>query len=300
MSGSNELGEFLRSRRAVLRPEDVGIQGYGVRRVPGLRREELAMLAGVSPTYYARLEQGLSTNASEAVIASLAQALQLGTDEQAHLFNLARPKRSARRRAPIKHDHAREGMLRLVHSISDTPAVILGRRSEVLGWNELGHRLVAGHLAFDGPEHVPDRPNMTRMLFLDEHTKELYREWDEEAERAVASLRVLSGRNQDDPELAALVGELTVKSPEFCRLWARHPVDRCVSGMKLFQHPEVGELDLGFEVLTPPDDSGHRILMYTAVSAVAASALELLAREGAQRSVRSAAGASHGIRRFRS
>jgi transcriptional regulator with XRE-family HTH domain len=252
-----------------------------VRRVPGLRREELAMLAGVSPTYYARLEQGLSTNASEAVIASLAKALGLGTDEQVHLFNLARPKRSPRRRAPIKHDRAREGILRLVRSIPDTPAVILGRRSEVLGWNELGHRLVAGHLAFDSPDHVPDRPNLTRMLFLDEHTKELHREWGEEAERAVASLRVLSGKNQDDPELTALVGELTVKSPEFCKLWARHPVNRCVSGVKLFQHPEVGELDLSFEVLTPPDDSGHRILMYTAETPSAISALELLAaREG--------------------
>lgn len=280
MSGSNELGDFLRSRRAALRPEDVGIRGYGVRRVPGLRREELAMLAGVSPTYYARLEQGLSTNASEAVIASLAHALGLGPDEQAHLINLARPARTPRRRTPVKADHARQGMLRLAQSIPDTPAVILGRRSEVLGWNALGHRLVAGHLAFESPEHVPDRPNMTRMLFLDEHTKELYREWHGEAARAVASLRVLSGKNPDDPELTALVGELTVKSPAFCALWRTHPVDRCVSGVKLFQHPEVGALDLSFEVLTPPDDSGHRITLYSAQTDEATSALELLARQG--------------------
>ncbi|WP_407316488.1 helix-turn-helix transcriptional regulator [Isoptericola halotolerans] len=279
---SSDLGDFLRSRRAALRPEDVGIRGYGARRVPGLRREELAMLAGVSPTYYARLEQGLSTNASESVIGSLAKALELGPDEQAHLFELARPKRSPRRRAAAKPDRAREGMLRLVRSIPDTPAVILGRRSEVLGWNSLGHRLVGGHLAFDGPELWRDRPNMTRMLFLDEHTKELYKDWGGEAERAVASLRVLSGKNRDDPELTALIGELTVKSPEFCSLWGRHPVHRCVSGVKRFRHPEVGDLDLEFEVLTPPDDSEHRILMYTAASSEAASTLALLAREATQ------------------
>lgn len=281
MSGSNDLGDFLRSRRAALRPEDVGLRGHGVRRVPGLRREELAMLAGVSPTYYARLEQGLSTNASEAVIASLARALGLGPDEQAHLFTLARPARSARRRGPVRHDHAREGMVRLIGSMPRTPAVLLGRRSEVLAWNELGHRLIAGHLAFEAPWHVPSRPNLTRMLFLDEHTRELHRDWEGEAQRAVASLRVLSGRSPDDAELTALVGELTVKSPEFCRWWARHPVDRCVWGRKQFRHPEVGELDLDFEVLTSPDDSGHRTLLYTAGTAAAMSGLELLARAGA-------------------
>ncbi|MBL0888952.1 helix-turn-helix transcriptional regulator, partial [Myceligenerans indicum] len=273
MGGSNELGDFLRSRRAALRPEDVGVRGYGVRRVPGLRREELAMLAGVSPTYYARLEQGLSTNASEAVIGSLARALGLGADERAHLFELARPRRSSGRRAPVVHDHAREGVLRLIGSMPGTPAVVLGGRSEVLGWNELGHRLVAGHLAFDGPWHVPDRPNLTRMLFLDGHTRELYRNWEEEARRAVASLRVLSGRNPEDLGLTELVGELTVKSAEFCDLWAGHPVERCVWGVKYFRHPEVGELDLSFEVLTPPDDSGHRVLLYTAASEAAVSGL---------------------------
>ena len=116
MSGPNELGEFLRVRRAALQPEDVGLQGYGVRRVPGLRREELAMLAGVSPTYYSRLEQGLSTNASEAVIASIARALNLTRDEQAHLFNVARPERSPRRRAAARPDRVRTGTLRLINS----------------------------------------------------------------------------------------------------------------------------------------------------------------------------------------
>lgn len=237
------------------------------------------MLAGVSPTYYSRLEQGLSTNASEAVIASIARALNLTPDEQAHLFNVARPGRSPKRRAAVKPDHARAGTIRLIDSLPGTPAVIIGRRSEVLGWNGLGHRLVAGHLDFDSPRRIPDRPNMTRMLFLDEHTKELYARWHEEAVRAVASLRVLGGRSPEDPELTALVGELTVKSPEFSKLWAEHPVERCVSGVKYFRHPEVGDFELNFEVLTPPDDSGHRVLMYTPDPGAGTEALELLGRD---------------------
>ncbi|PZE35738.1 helix-turn-helix transcriptional regulator [Curtobacterium sp. MCPF17_031] len=285
MNGPNELGNFLRVRRAALRPEDVGLQGYGVRRVPGLRREELAILAGVSATYYSRLEQGLSTNASEAVIASIARALSLTSDERAHLFNLARPEHSApKRKSVLRPDHARPGTIRLITSLASTPAVIIGKRSEVLGWNALGHRLVAGHLDFDSPERTNVRPNMTRMLFLDAHTRELYARWQEEAVRAVSSLRVLGGRNPDDAELTALVGELTVKSPEFAKLWAKHPVENCVSGAKSFRHPEVGDFELNFEVLTPPDDSGHRVLMYTPDAGSAGSnALKLLGREVEER-----------------
>lgn len=237
------------------------------------------MLAGVSPTYYSRLEQGLSTNASDAVIASIARALNLTRDEQAHLLNLARPKRSPKRKAAVKPDRARIGTLRLINSLTGTPAVIIGRRSEVLGWNPLGHRLVASHLDFDSPGRVADRPNLTRMLFLDEHTKELYSRWQEEAVRAVASLRVLGGKSPEDPELTALVGELTVKSPEFCKLWAKHPVETCVSGVKYFRHPEVSDFELNFEVLTPPDESGHRVLMYTPSPGPGAEALQLLGRD---------------------
>lgn len=283
MSSPSELGDFLRVRRAALQPEDVGLQGYGVRRVPGLRREELAMLAGVSPTYYSRLEQGLSTNASEAVIASIARALSLTPDERAHLFNLARPGASAKRRkTPAKPDLARPGMLRLILSMPNTPAVIIGRRSEVLGWNALGHRLVAGHLDVDSPSRIERRPNMTRLLFLDAHTHELYVRWHEEAVRAVSSLRVLAGRSPDDLELARLIGELTMNSPEFAKLWAKHPVENCVSGTKYMHHPEVGAIEIGFEVLTPPDESGHRVLLYTPQpGSPSASALDLLHRDSA-------------------
>lgn len=276
MSNLNELGEFLRVRRAALQPEDVGLLNYGIRRVPGLRREELAMLAGVSITYYTRLEQGLSTNASESVISSIAQALGLNTDERAHLFNLARPGKT-KRRTLAKPDKASPGTARLVRSMFTTPAVVLGRRSEVLAWNPLGHRLVAGHLDLAAPDSPSTRPNMTRMLFLDPHTRELYSRWQKEATRAVASLRLLAGMSSDDPGLAALVGELTMKSPEFATMWAKHPVENCMSGLKHMHHPEVGDLELNFEVLTQNDESGHRILMYTADPGTpAAEALQLL------------------------
>jgi hypothetical protein len=123
----------------------------------------------------------------------------------------------------------------------------------------LGHRLVAGHLDVASPDSVTDRPNMTRMLLLDAHTRELYAKWNEEAVRAVSSLRVIGGRSPEDAELTALVGELTMKSPDFAKLWAKHPVEYCVSGVKAFRHPEVGDFELNFEVLTPPDESGHRV-----------------------------------------
>lgn len=276
MSNLSELGEFLRVRRAALQPEDVGLLNYGIRRVPGLRREELAMLAGVSNTYYTRLEQGLSTNASESVIGSIARALGLNTDERAHLFNLARPGKT-KRRTMAKPDKASAGTVRLVRSMFTTPAVVLGRRSEVLAWNPLGHRLVAGHLDLEAPDKPSTRPNMTRMLFLDPHTRELYPHWQKEATRAVASLRRLAGMSSDDPELAALLGELTMKSPEFATLWAKHPVENCMSGLKSMHHPEVGSLELNFEVLTQSDESAHRILMYTADPGTpAAEALQLL------------------------
>lgn len=278
MSDGSELGEFLRVRRASLQPEDVGLRNYGVRRVPGLRREELAMLAGVSNTYYTRLEQGLSTNASEGVIDAIARALNLNTDERRHLFNLARPVAKSKRRAVSRPDRARSGTVRLIDSMGTTPAVVLGRRSEVLAWNSLGHKLVAGHLAFDTPHDPAERPNLTKLLFLDEHTRALYLNWPEEAARAVSSLRLLAGAAPNDQELTALVGELTLKSPEFAKLWAKHPVQNCMSGMKMMHHPEVGTLELNFEVLAQPDESGHRILMYTAdAGSPAAAGLRLLA-----------------------
>jgi transcriptional regulator with XRE-family HTH domain len=273
----NELGEFLRSRRARLTPEMAGVVSYGARRVPGLRREELAQLAGVSATYYTRLEQGQSTHASESVIDAIARALGLDEDERTHLHDLARPVRAKRRRAP-RPDHVRPGIARLVDAMGDVPAVVLGRRTEVLAWNRLGHALLAGHYAYDAPSRTAERPNLTRMLFLDAHLRDLYVRWDEEAARAVASLRLIAGRYREDRLLADLVGELMLTSDEFASLWAQHPVLNCTSGAKAFHHPEVGDLELDFEVMLLPDDTGHRLMTYTASAGTPSeAAIRLLA-----------------------
>jgi transcriptional regulator with XRE-family HTH domain len=256
-----ELGDFLRTRRARLRPDEVGLASYGARRVPGLRREELALLAGVSVTYYTRLEQGQSQNASDDVLDAIARALQLNDDETAHMRDLAHP-RKRRRRKPTKPESARPGIRRMIAAMDGVAAIAMDRRSDVLTWNRLGHNLLAGHC--DAGSVDSDRPNLTKMLFLDPHTRELYTRWEEEAKRSVASLRLVAGRHVDDHHLASLIGELSMKSPEFATLWSRHPVLNCTSGMKYFHHPVVGQMELSFEAVHLPDDSGQRILLYSA------------------------------------
>jgi transcriptional regulator with XRE-family HTH domain len=274
----HRLGAFLRSRRARLTPDEVGVASYGARRVPGLRREELAQLAGVSATYYTRLEQGQSANASRSVLEALARALRLDADETAHLLDLARPATAARRRRP-RAESASASTRHLIAAMDGVPAVVLGRRTEVLAWNDLGHRLLAGHYDPTAPEHPADRPNLTRMLFLDAHTRELHRDWPAEAARAVASLRLVAGRFPDDRLLEELVGELTVKSPDFGALWNRQAVATCLSGTKLLHHPEIGDLDLEFQALALPDDSGQRLLTYVAApDSASAAGLALLRR----------------------
>ncbi len=271
-----ELGEFLRSRRDRLTPDDVGVRSYGRRRVPGLRREELAQLAGVSVTYLTRLEQGQSQNASETVIDALARALQLDADERTHLFALARPAPAGRRR-PSRPEAPKPGAAQLLHAMSEVPAVLLGRFNDILAWNRAGHLLLAGHLDVDAPALVTQRPNQIRMLFLDEHTRDLYADWPDEAALAVASLRYVAAQFPDDRRLAELVGELSLNSPEFASLWAGHAVRLCTSGTKRLRHPEVGELTLGYEVLHLPEGDGQRILTHTAEpGSASASALRLL------------------------
>ncbi|MFJ4410495.1 helix-turn-helix transcriptional regulator [Streptomyces sp. NPDC088910] len=272
------LGEFLRTRRARLRPEDVGVVPYGARRrVPGLRREELAQLAGVSVAYYTRLEQGQSANASQAVLDALATALRLTDDERAHLRHLARPGRAGRR-APQRAETVRPATRQLIAAMDAVPAVVMGRRYDVLAWNALGHALTAGHLDPDAPDRPADRPNAQRMLFLDPHTRELHPHWDEEARRAVASLRLAAGEAADDRGFAELVGELSMKSPEFAALWTRHPVSNCTTGTKTFHHPVVGRFDLAFEMLRTGDGSGHRLLLFSAAPGTPdEAALRLLA-----------------------
>src|SRR6478735_163786 len=228
MAAGGELGDFLRRRRDALTPEAAGIVGYGMRRVPGLRREELALLAGVSVAYYTRLEQGQSANASRSVIDAISRALSLNEDEHAHLHDLASPTATRPRRS-AKPDHVRVGTKTLIDAMTTVPAVVLGRATEVLAWNRMGHALIGGHYDFAAPQKPSTRPNLTRMLFLDSHTRDLYVNWDEEASRAVASLRLVTGRYADDRNLTDLVGELSVASADFARLWAKHPVLSCMS-----------------------------------------------------------------------
>lgn len=270
-----ELGEFLRSRRDRVTPDDVGVTSVGRRRVPGLRREELARLAGVSVTYLTRLEQGQSQNASDAVVDSLARALQLDADEHAHLRALARPRAAAARR-PRRPEQPHRGASQLLHAMG-VPAVLLGRFNDILDWNGAGHLLMAGHVEVDAPSRPAARPNHLRMLFLDPHTRDLYADWQEEAALAVASLRYVAARFVDDRQLAELIGELSLSSPDFAKLWAGHMVKLCTSGSKRFRHPVVGELTLGYEVLHLPEGDGQRILAYSATpGSTAAAALELL------------------------
>lgn len=271
-----ELGEFLRWRRDRITPAAAGINSYGRRRVPGLRREELAQLAGVSVTYLTRLEQGQSQNASDAIIDALARALQLDTDEHAHQHALAQ---GAPAPCPVEAmaEVAKPGAVRLLHSMGDVPAVLFGRFNDILAWNRAGHLLLAGHLDYESPWLPEHRPNQIKLLFLDRHTRDLHADWESEAALAVSSLRYIAAQFADDQRLAELVGELSVKSPEFARLWAGHDVRLCTSGTKWFRHPEVGEMTLGYEVLHLPEGNGQRILPHTAEPGSASeSALRLL------------------------
>jgi transcriptional regulator with XRE-family HTH domain len=275
----SELGDFLRTRRDGLTPEAAGIISYGRRRVPGLRREEVAQLAGVSVTYLVRLEQGQSANASPAVLNALARALRLDSDEHAHLLALAHPQDTRKPRSS-KPQPAAPGALQLVAAVADVPLMLLGRVNEILAWNPLAHRLFASHLPFDAPSRSDARPNLLRMLFLDAHARSLYRDWEAEASLAVASLRYVAAQFPDDIRIAHLVGEISMDSPEFARLWARHSVRLCTSGSKRLQHPEDGQVDLDFEILHLPAGEGQRILSLSAPPASAAEAALKLLRTG--------------------
>lgn len=249
---------------------------WGTRRVPGLRREELAQIAGISVNYYTRLEQGQSTNASDAIMESLARALNLDEAERVHLFELARPT-PAKRRRTARTEPPSAGATALLASMPTVPALLLGRRNDILAWNPLGHTLLAGHLPFAAPQQPATRPNLLRLLFLDPHSRELHRNWSDEAALAVASLRYVAAQYPEDRLLAELIGDLSINSPDFARLWAKHDVRLCSSGTKHLHHPQVGDLDLHYEALHLPDSNGQRLLTHTAIpGSASADALQLL------------------------
>lgn len=267
-----ELGEFLRSRRARLRPEDVDLVDYGDRRrVPGLRREELARLAGVSVGYYTRLEQGQSHQASEAVLNALATALRLDDDERTHLHVLAKPQ--PRRHPRPEHVHPR------LHTLVNTftaPAVVLGRYIDVLAWNRQGHALLAAHLDYTAPTR--DRPNWARLFFLDPRVKALFATgWQQKAHDTVADLRMIAAHHKNAPTLTALVDDLTMHSPEFATLWSAHPVQTCAHHTRTYHHPTLGPLTLTDDLLTLPDDEGQRLaIFYAEPGSPSAAALDFL------------------------
>ncbi|MFE2142961.1 helix-turn-helix transcriptional regulator [Streptomyces sp. NPDC059456] len=256
-----ELGEFLRSRRARLRPADVGLPDHGRhRRVPGLRREELAQLAGVSVAYYTRLEQGHGQNVSAEVLDAIARALRLDGTETAHLTHLASPRLRRPRRQPHRQEQVRPELRTLLDAMDGVPAYLLGRRQDVLGWNRLAAAVFGDFGALP-----PQERNLVRMVFQDPAAAELYEEWDCLACRVVSSLRMYAGEHPDDEQLSALVGELSVKNEEFRRLWAAHTLaDNKTHGVKRLRHPLVGELSLSFETLVLPGDSAQVLVTYHA------------------------------------
>ncbi len=275
------LGAFLKSRRDRVTPARIGLRTYGTaRRVPGLRREELAQLAGMSAGYYTRLEQGQAETASEQVLDALARVLRLDEIEAVHLHNLARqPGGRGLSEPPPEEPHPR--VLALLESLGDTtPAIVLGRRGDVLAWNRAGHALKAEHVAFDAPAGPAHRPSIPRMFFLDPLTRDMHRNWDEVASAHVAFLRLTAGRYPTDARLAELIGELTMGSDEFATMWAMGDVADCTVGTMDLQHPTVGAVSVAYQVWLQPDSPDHRLEIYTPDDASSADALRLLPYQG--------------------
>ena len=253
-----EVRDFLSSRRARITPEAAGLPAWGTnRRVKGLRREEVALLAGVSAEYYVRLERGNLAGVSEQVLEAVATALQLDEAERAHLFGLARTA-SARKPVGTPRRPVRAQVQWLLDSMTGTAAYVRNTRTDLLAANALGRSLYAP--VYD----MPGRPNVARFVFLDPRARDFFVEWDKVAAEAAAMLRTLAGENPYDQGLAGLVGELSTRSEVFAQLWARHDVRLHRTGVKKFHHPVVGDLTLAFEALDIAADSGLRLSAYVA------------------------------------
>jgi transcriptional regulator with XRE-family HTH domain len=257
----NEIQEFLTSRRARITPEQAGLPAYGSnRRVAGLRREEVALLAGISAEYYTRLERGNAAGVSDSVLEGLARALQLDEAERSHLFHLVRTSGTAApaRRRPAQ-ERVRLTVQRILDTMADTPAFVRNARLDILAANRLGHAFYSELFA------DPVRPvNTARFLFLNPRAAEFFADWDTIANEAVGVLRAQAGRDPYDRRLSDLIGELSTRSDEFRVRWAAHNVKLNRTGVKHFRHPLVGELALDFESLELPGDPGQSVLVYTA------------------------------------
>ncbi|MFE2230367.1 helix-turn-helix transcriptional regulator [Streptomyces kronopolitis] len=261
MSEGTELGRFLRARRGQIGPREVGLPtGTGIRRTPGLRREELATLAGVSVDYYTRLERGRETRPSPAVVAALGEVLRLTPDALRRLHELvALAAGQAPAPSPDPARAVRESVRTLLETLRPSPAYVVSSANDLLAANRPGLRLLPG--ITDWP---PERRNLTRYLFLHPMGRRLYRDWEEMAAHSAAHLRAIAGADPDMPELDRLVGELVLKSPEFARLWERYDVRARGGGHKHFRHPEVGSMRLSFEVMEILRTNGQRLVTYQA------------------------------------
>jgi transcriptional regulator with XRE-family HTH domain len=270
----NDIREFLISRREKISPEQAGLPAYGRnRRVKGLRREEAAMLAGISVEYYTRLERGNAAGVSEDVLEGIARGLQLDDAERAHLFDLVRATNvaSPRRRNPAQ-ERVRPTVQRLLDSIT-APAYVRNGRLDILAANTLGAALYSPVVA-----GVTGVPNMARFIFLDPHATEFFESWETVAGDAVAILRNEAGRDPYDRRLSDLIGELSTRSEEFRVRWAAHDVKFHRTGAKRLHHPVVGALTLDYEALELAGDTGQRILVYSAEpGSRSQQALDLLA-----------------------
>ena len=256
-----EIREFLTSRRARLTPDAAGLPAYGGnRRVQGLRREEVAMLAGVSVDYYTQLERGRLTGVSDTVLASLGRALQLDEAEQAHLFDLAKAANDSPVAPRVRRtsDAVRTPIQRMLDAMTDAPAWVRNDRFDLLAGNALGRALYSPVFAMAG------RINTARFAFLEPAARTFFRDWERTADDAVATLRSTAGRNPYDKRLTDLVGELSTRSEEFRRRWAAHDVRFHRTGLKRLHHPVVGELDLTYEALELPADPGLLMFVYGA------------------------------------
>ncbi|GAA1756672.1 helix-turn-helix transcriptional regulator [Nonomuraea bangladeshensis] len=255
MDRSRELADFLRSRRARITPDRTGLPADGrARRVPGLRRDEVARLAGVSTEYYTRLEQGRAGNPSPEVVEALARALELDLAEREHLTDLlARPAR----RAPVSPQRVRPGLHLMLRTLDHVPAFVVGRRTDILAANRLARTVLTDFDALP----VPQR-NLARYYLLDPAARERTGDWEQIAAETVAMLRLEAGRYPGDRRLADLVGELTLRCPEFSTWWNDHRVLRRTHGSKRYHHPLVGELHFSYESLQPPGDPDQTLCVY--------------------------------------
>jgi len=260
MDTRSEVREFLSTRRARLTPDQAGLPAFGGnRRVPGLRREEVSLLAGVSVDYYTRLERGDLSGVSDSVLDSLARALQLDDAETAHLFDLARTANASpvARKPRKKAESIRPSIQRLLDAMTGAPALVSNNYFDYLGANALGRALYAPLWA-EGP------PNSARFAFLDPAAQDFYVDWERNTQDLVAALRGEAGRNPYDRKLSDLVGELSTRSDRFRMLWAAHNVRYHRSGTKRLNHPVVGEIELVYEAFELPADPGLRMATYTA------------------------------------